>query len=421
MLAAGVSCTTYLLVFALGSRLMPVSQAGAGALLLSGVYYFSWPVPEFNHAMLQIPLWAAFFLVFHICLESPLARRAFVAWSALGAIFALALWAKYSSALLGVTAGLWLLASAKGRAHLRTPGPWLGAAVAVIVIAPHVVWLVGVDFSPLSYFEGRANRGSTPLKFTVTQIVDHLPAVVLLLLAGLFVRKPTAFSLRRPAENDAFLAVMGLAPLGITVLLALVAGLKLRSTWGAPMFCLSGLLLVRAVKGAASAPRLRRLTRSALILLATVPVFYMLFVIFGPEWRGRPQRVNWPMLAIGEEVAKTCKATIGGLPSVVAGENFLTGLAALAMAQQSPGAHRPAVVLSANLDISPWIEAAEMKHGTAFLWRVRGSRLGAPRRVRMLAQRLTPKQLEPRLVEIPWPRTSGGAGLKIAIACVTVP
>jgi 4-amino-4-deoxy-L-arabinose transferase-like glycosyltransferase len=168
MLAAGVSCTTYLLVFALGSRLMPVAQAGAGALLLSGVYYFSWPVPEFNHAMLQIPLWAAFFLVFHICLESRGRRPALAAWSALGAIFALALWAKYSSVLLGVTAGLWLLASAKGRAHLRTPGPWLGAAVAMIVIAPHLVWLVQADFSPLSYFEGRAGRGSTPLKFTVT-------------------------------------------------------------------------------------------------------------------------------------------------------------------------------------------------------------------------------------------------------------
>jgi hypothetical protein len=421
MLAAGVSCTTYLLVFALGSRLMPVAQAGAGALLLSGVYYFSWPVPEFNHAMLQIPLWAAFFLVFHICLESRGRRPALAAWSALGAIFALALWAKYSSVLLGVTAGLWLLASAKGRAHLRTPGPWLGAAVAMIVIAPHLVWLVQADFSPLSYFEGRAGRGSTPLKFTVTQFIDHLPAFLLMLLAGLFARKPTAFSGQRPGENDAFLTVMGLAPLCITVLVALVLGLKLRDTWGTPMFCLSGLLLVRAVSGAASGPRLRRLARYSLVLLAAVPVCYMVFAIFGPEWRGRAQRVNWPMAAIGEEVAKACKGTIGRLPTVVAGENFLAGLAALGIDRQTSGAHRPAVVLSADLDISPWIEAEEMKRGTAFVWRVWGSQLTAPRPVGVLARRLTAKPLKPRLVEIPWPRMSHGAGLKIAIACVRVP
>ena len=198
-------------------------------------------------------------------------------------------------------------------------------------------------------------------------------------------------------------------------------GLKLRDTWGVPMFSLSGLLLVRAVNGATSGPRLRRLARYALVLLATVPVCYMVFVIFGPEWRGRPQRVNWPMVAIGEEVAKACKATIGRLPPVVAGENFLAGLAALGMDRKTSGAHRPTVVLSANLDISPWIEEGEMKRGTAFLWRVWGSQLKAPQPVRVLARRLTPNPLKPRLVEIPWPRMSHGAGLKIAIACVKVP
>lgn len=420
MLAAGVSCSTYLLVFALGVRLMPVAQAAAGALLLSGVYYFSWPVLEFNHGMLQIPLWAAFFLVFHICLETRARRSSLIAWSALGAIFALTLWAKYSSALLGVTAGLWLLASAKGRAQLRTAGPWLAGAVALLVFAPHLLWLVQADFSPLNYFEGRTHFGSAPFKFAAVQIADHLPALLLMLVAGLFARKPAVFSLSKPAENDAFLAVMGLTPFFITVLAALVLGLRLRDTWGAPMFSLSGLLLIRAVKDAASADRLRRLMRYALILLAAVPMAYMTFVIFGPEWRGRPQRVNWPMVAIGAEVAKTCKDTIHRLPQVVAGENFLAGLAALGMDLYSSRTHRPAVVLWADLDISPWISLGDMKRGTAFLWRIRGSSGAVPRHIRTLARRLSEEPVKPRLVEIPWPRMSRGPGLKIAVACVRV-
>ncbi|HSR55924.1 MAG TPA: glycosyltransferase family 39 protein, partial [Alphaproteobacteria bacterium] len=314
ILAALASGLAYLLVYALGRRIMPPGQAAAGALLLAGVYYFSWPTPEFNHAQAQIPLWAAFFLLFHICLEGGSDRRQYLAWSALGAVFALALWAKYSSALLAAPALLWLLLSPTARTYLRTPAPWVGTAVACAVFAPHVIWLVQADFAPLTYFEGRSARGSTPGRFALTQAVDHLPAIVLMALSGLFAAKPAALSFKKPGQGDAFLLVMGLTPVVATIAVAMIFGTKLRDTWGAPMFCLSGLLLVRAVNAAATDARLRRLMAGSLCLLVLVPVVYMILVVFGPEWRGKSQRVNWPMAAIGDAVATTCQSTIGRLP-----------------------------------------------------------------------------------------------------------
>src|SRR5262245_14719132 len=45
-------------VFVLGRELMDAQRALAGALLLTGVYFFSWTTPEFNHNVAQMPLWA---------------------------------------------------------------------------------------------------------------------------------------------------------------------------------------------------------------------------------------------------------------------------------------------------------------------------------------------------------------------------
>lgn len=421
ILAAVASGLAYPLVFALGVRLMPPAQAAAGALLLAGVYYFSWPSPEFNHAQVQIPLWAAFFLLFHICLEGGSDRRQLLAWSALGTVFALALWAKYSSALLAVPAVLWLLGSPTARTYLTTPGPWVGAAVACALFAPHAVWLVQADFAPLAYFEERSIRGFTPGRFALTQIADHLPALVLLALSGLFAAKPTGLSFRKIGQGDAFLLVMGLAPVLTTIAVALVFGLKLRGTWGAPMFCLSGLLLVRWVAGAATETRLRRLKAASLVLLSAVPLYYMAFTVFGPAWRGKSQKVDWPMKAIGDAVATACQGTIGRLPRVIAGDNVLGGLAVIAIAARFGEDHRPTMVFSLKREDAPWITDALMRQGTALIWRQAHPGSAMPAGLKRLAAELALKHGRGRSFTVPWPRAPGRPGLRFAVACAPLP
>jgi 4-amino-4-deoxy-L-arabinose transferase-like glycosyltransferase len=417
VLAALASGLVYPLVFALGLRMMPPAQAAAGALLLAGVYYFSWPVPEFNHAQAQIPLWAAFFLLFHMCLEGGSSRRQLLLWSALGAVFGLALWAKYSSALLAAPAVLWLLASRTGRSYLATPGPWVAAAAAAAVFAPHAVWLIQADFAPLGYFGGRSARGSSPGRFALTQAVDHLPALVLMALAGLFAARPSALALRKPTESDAFLLVMGLAPVAVTVAVALLLGLKLRDTWGAPMFTLSGLLLVRAVAAAATEVRLRRLAAGSLVLVSAIPAAYMAFVLFGPEWRGRSQRVNWPMTEIGDAVAATCQGTIGRLPAVIVGDNVMGGLAVLALALRFGEDHRPTMIFSMKRENAPWVTDADMRRGTAFIWPASRPGEAMPGALRRMAARLTVPPPAARDFTVPWPRRPGAPGLRFAVAC----
>lgn len=93
----------------------------------------------------------------HVALA--LARGAYPrAWLGFGAIAGLALLNKHSTLLPAALLALAALAS-PARAHLRTRWPYLGVAVAAIVAAPNLIWLVGHDGITLEFY-----RTSVPLK-----------------------------------------------------------------------------------------------------------------------------------------------------------------------------------------------------------------------------------------------------------------
>jgi len=49
---------SFIAVYLLGRDLLGSSRALAGTLLLTGIFYYSWPTPEMNHNLMQMPLWA---------------------------------------------------------------------------------------------------------------------------------------------------------------------------------------------------------------------------------------------------------------------------------------------------------------------------------------------------------------------------
>ena len=58
--------------------------------------------------------------------------------------------------MLAAPYALFLIFDRDARRALATPGPWLALIVALIIVAPHVVWLFQTDFLPLAYAEHRA-------------------------------------------------------------------------------------------------------------------------------------------------------------------------------------------------------------------------------------------------------------------------
>jgi len=328
LLSAGAMAAALILVHRLGRDVMGEPGATTGAALLFGLFYFQWPVPEWNHNVAQVPLWAAVCLALWRAVHDGRPHW----WLWLGLAAGLALWAKHAAVVLLGLAVLYVLAEPAGRRQLRAGGPWLAAVVCALIVAPQVAALASADWAPLAYAAERtteADAGS-PWSFLLAQIADHavmlgIAAVVagLAWRAGDRMRPGTAPKARR------FLLVFGLGPVLGTVAGAAVLGAGLRDMWGMPMANLSGLLLVIAVPGLATAAAARRIAITGGVVTALVAAGYGLHIALAPLYRDAPHRENWPGARFAAAAHDVVVNAAGAPMTAVAGPGWLAGLVIL--------------------------------------------------------------------------------------------
>ena len=361
LLAQACVIATFAAVWLLGRDLLGPGRAAAGTLLLTGVFYYSWPTPEMNHNLMQMPLWAWTCLA----LWRSAAGGRIVWWLLLGVFAGLSLWAKYSSGLLLAAAGLWILLDAQARAQLARTGPWAALAVFAVVAAPQAQYLVETGFLPLDYALARAGSGRPdgPLSFLLTQAADHAVFFLMALGAGLVGRGAVQLP---PEEARArrFLLVMGLLPAFLAALTAGATGMGLKDMWGMPMFNLSGLLLLALLPGRFEGRKLARVALFAAVLLALVPAAYAASVLLRAERSDKPSRVVWPQEEIAARLLRAYEGETGAMPRIVAGPVWEAGLIALT----APG--RPSVSIDADERKSPWVTAEDIAgKGALVVWR----------------------------------------------------
>lgn len=353
---------TFAAVYLLGRDLLGPARALAGTLLLTGIYYFSWPTPEMKHNLMEMPLWA--WLCLALWRSTRSGRLSW--WIALAAFAGLAVWAKYSAAVALAAAAAWICADAQARARLATPQPWIGLAAFAAIVAPQAAFLIETDLLPLEYASGRAGRADGPAQFLLAQIANHGAFFVMAAVAGLF----GAGAVRSSSSPDArrFLAIMGLCPALLAAALATAAGTGLRDMWGMPMFNLSGLLLVALFPGRLNETGLRRLTAFSFLLVAAIPAAYAASVLWRGALSDRPSRAVWPQAAISRALTEAWVRETGRPLRIVAGPTWEAGLVALG----APGS--PSVLIDGSVRKSPWVNAADVaRFGALAVWRT-----GAP-------------------------------------------
>jgi hypothetical protein len=109
-------------------------------------------------------------------------------WLALGAILGVGLLNKISVLVLGMGIAVGVLISS-ARHQLRLVHPWVGAAIALVLFAPHVVWQIANDW-PTREFIANAQRykiaAMSPAAFFGEQILMIHPVSLPLWLSGLW-------------------------------------------------------------------------------------------------------------------------------------------------------------------------------------------------------------------------------------------
>jgi 4-amino-4-deoxy-L-arabinose transferase-like glycosyltransferase len=181
-------------------------------------------------------------------------------WAAAGVAAGLAVLSKYSALFIAPGMLLWLSASAGGRARLRTPGPWLAAAIAGAIFAANVIW--NADHHWITFVKqfGRV----TPRQFAPRYLVEVLLGQVLLLGPLIAVFAAASPLVRRRAETDVdltpFLALS--APFAAYLAVHSLHD-RVQAHWPAPLYPLIAICAAVAAERLSDQVLWRRLAKAA--------------------------------------------------------------------------------------------------------------------------------------------------------------
>ena len=352
---------SYIAIYLLSKEFIGKQKALVATLLTSSIFYYHWPTPEFNHNVLQMPLWA---------MTTLFAWRAVttqkqVYWLALGFVAGAMVWAKYSAGILLLWVLIWLLVTPAGRSLFKGIGPWLAGIIFIVISLPQASYLIGTDFLPIHYAQDRASSGgiADSVSFIAAQLADHLFFIILLIVGGMIGRAALVVKANRPSDKTTFLLLVVIAPVVMVALLPVIAGMGLKPMWGTPMFNFSGLVVLYFLGGRITDVRAQRIMLGALLLLPLVGVLYAAQHIYRSDMSDMPMRTLWPQAEIASELRAAYQAETGVPLKIVAATDWLGGLIA------SSGGEQLRVRIDADLVKSPWVSDKDISEdGVLIAW-----------------------------------------------------
>src|SRR6266436_5738833 len=139
---------------------------------------------------------------------------------------------------------------------LRSPAPWVAIATLGVAMIPHLIWLKGVDFVPLTYagdVYGLSNRAQSA--WLVLGYVGHnlalLAVPVVLAALALFLPRPRFSRIWSPGANAGVNASQALNIWIIQIIVAigpplggLIFTIYMKTDWGISLFFLTPLALI---------------------------------------------------------------------------------------------------------------------------------------------------------------------------------
>ena len=404
---------TFVFAFLLGRDMTDPRRAAAGTLLLTGIAFYAWPTPEFNHNIAEMPFWAALSWALWRAVE----RSGLGRWALVGALAAGGLYAKLTTALLLVTLVAWLLCDEQARRRLATPGPWLALAIFAALIAPLALWLLVHDFAPLKYAAARSTQpregggGGVPI-FLLNVVLNLAGMLAMLAIAGLIGprrRKAPSAAVECPSPPIApralrYLIVVTAGPLVLAIVAALVAGANLKSAWGSSMFNMAGVLAVALTFERFDLAALRRIAICAAYALVLVPLAYGVVIAAGPSRDGAALRVSWPQAEISKRLAAIWARETGRPLRIVSGDNWVAGLVGITAGDG------PSILNNGDLALSPWITRERLERdGMLIVWEASTKRI--PPALQQLVAAAPAREERFR-----WPRSRGRGDLAIGFA-----
>jgi len=361
-------------VFALSRAVVGPQQGVLAVLLTLAVAAFGYPGLDFGPDILARPIWALTLL--HAW--RVIGERQRGAWFALsieiGLLFLTTAMAPVLLALLVIFA----LATARGRAALRSIDPLFGALVIAVIALPYLIWQArnGAVLPRPVVTSVEAYASQSGVLFGAL-LLSALGAVVLIVAnARIFERKgEDAPAIFRPSLDPLarqFVVFFGVLPPLLFTLASPVFGLDHVAGGEGVALMLIGLLAI-VLGGDLIYLRRQQVLRTIWLVAMAVPVAVALATVLVQPWAYVTEvQTSLPARAMGKFFADNYKLRTDRPLPAVAGDPQIASLIGL-------GAPSRPQVLFSNFDgKTPWIDAATVNAGGGLVvWRAHDT-VGAP-------------------------------------------
>lgn len=356
---------SFAIVWAMAVPLVGPLGALVAVLIIDGVHYVNYSAAKFNHDVIQLPFWALAGWAYYHALKGGQIRH----WIVLGIAIGIAFWAKYFVAVLAVPLALFVLFDRDARKWVNTPGPYLAAAIALAITAPHLWWLVQNDFLPLAYASSRAPEPtrwyhylSRPGLFALSQFVFMLPSLII--AAAVFWPRPPAGT---PDSIDNFdkrvVGVLTFGPFATVIAISLISGRGTIAMWGYPLWLFFGLWAVLVSRNVIDFKRLGLVVSLSIVAFVSIPIAFTINYSILPYFDRRYRSVFYPGSALAEQVTQRFEVATGKPLEYVIATMWDGGNVA------HYSKERPRVLIEGKPERAPWIDLADLREkGAAVLW-----------------------------------------------------
>ena len=213
-------------------------------LILESIFYFNYTTPEFNVYICQLPLKSIAVYYFW----KSVTKNNVTDWLLTGLFCSLGVLTHYSFLFLLLSMLVFFLFFLK-KDNQVFKNFFLSMSLFLILCLPHIFWLFKNDFLTINYAFARTDVVNkewfdhfiNPLIFFSKQIGMMLFFFLTFFSIFSFSRKSLFF--KKINKKEAFLICIGLLPLVLVFLTALITGAKIRTMWMSTFYLFSGLLI----------------------------------------------------------------------------------------------------------------------------------------------------------------------------------
>ena len=211
-------------------------------LLLEGIFFYNFTTPEFNVNVCQLPFWALSIYFVWRCIK----YDKIIDYIFLGLFIGLGILSKYLFIYLVIGIKLFFLHLIKKRKKIKS-NYFIAGPIALLILIPHLIWLVENDYSTIIYGLQRTGNSSSfvdhliyPITFLLKQIGILIPFFIMVF----FLIKKFKSKIKVSDEKTKFLIFTVIIPILLIFFTSMIMGAKIRTMWMTPFYLYLGVLIV---------------------------------------------------------------------------------------------------------------------------------------------------------------------------------